>query len=146
MAFGNKMKRLSPWAFLAVMAVGLTAGCGHLNLVPIGEPERVLTGSLRFPEGTDLQPGASVLVRVLDQTKAGPPMVLGEQTITDPQTDPITFKVEFNAEDDLLRLGLNIEVRVSYNGRVKFENRAGNLVTSNDVDRPHEIRVSATSQ
>jgi uncharacterized lipoprotein YbaY len=146
MAFGNKMKRLSPWAFLAVVAVGLTAGCGHLDLVPIGEPERVLTGTVRFPEGTDLPQGAVVQVRVLDETKPGPPMVLGDQTITDPQTDPVEFKVEFNAEDDLLRLGLNIEVRVSSNGRVKYENRAGNLVTSNDVDRPHEIRVSATSQ
>ena len=140
------MKRLSPWAFLAVVAVGLTAGCGHLDLVPIGEPERVLTGTVKFPEGTDLQPGAVVQVRVLDETKAGPPMVLGDQTITDPQTDPVEFKVEFNAEDDLLRLGLNIEVRVSFNGRLKYENRAGNLVTSNDVDRPHEIRVSPTSQ
>jgi uncharacterized lipoprotein YbaY len=140
------MKRLSPWALLAALAVGLTAGCGHLDLVPIGEPERVLTGTVRFPEGTDLQPGSVVQVRVLDETKPGPPMVLGDQTITDPQTDPVEFKVEFTAEDELLRLGLNIEVRVSSNGRVTFENRRGNLVTSSDVDTPHEIRVSATSQ
>jgi uncharacterized lipoprotein YbaY len=131
---------------LAVLAAGLTAGCGHLDLVPIGEPDRVLTGSVRFPEGSDLPPGMSVQVRVLDETKPGPPMVLGDQTITDPSDFPVQFKVEFDAEDDLLRLGLNIEVRVSYDGKVQYENRSGNLVNSNDINEPHEIRVSSTSQ
>jgi uncharacterized lipoprotein YbaY len=101
---------------------------------------------VRFPEGSDLPPGISVQVRVLDETKPGPPMVLGDQTITDPSDFPVQFKVEFDAEDDLLRLGLNIEVRVSYDGKVQYENRSGNLVNSNDINEPHEIRVSSTSQ
>jgi uncharacterized lipoprotein YbaY len=146
MALENEMKKNPRWLLLAVLVAGLASGCGHLNLVPIGEPERVLTGSVRFPEGADLPPGMSVQVRVLDETKPGPPMVLGDQTITDPSSFPVEFKVEFNAEDELLRLGLNIEVRVSYDGRVQYSNRGGNLVNSSDIDSPHEIRVSATSQ
>jgi uncharacterized lipoprotein YbaY len=146
MASENEMKKHPRWLLLAALVAGLTSGCGHLNLVPIGEPERVLTGSVRFPEGADLPPGMSVQVRVLDETKPGQPMVLGDQTITDPASFPVEFKVDFTAEDNLLRLGLNIEVRVSYGGRVQYENRAGNLVNSSDIGTPHEIRVSSTSQ
>jgi uncharacterized lipoprotein YbaY len=140
------MKNLSPRVFLAALAVGLTAGCGHLNLVPIGDPERVLTGTVIFPEGTELPQGSSVQVRVLDETKPGPPLVLGEQTIANPQTLPVDYRVEFTAEDELLRLGLNIEVRVSYGNRVQYSNRNGNLVNSSDIVVPHEIRVSSSSQ
>ena len=46
----------------------------------------------------------------------------------------------------MLRLGLNIEVRVSYDGRVQYTNRGGNLVNSSDIGTPHEIRVSGTSR
>ena len=140
------MTKTSRWVLPAALAALVTAGCGHLNLVPIGEPERVLSGTVILPDDTALPTGATVEVRVLDETNASTPLVLGEQTITDPSSYPITFKVDYNAEDDLLRRGLNIEVRVSYGGRVRFSNRRGSLLTANDADLPHNVRVEGTAQ
>jgi uncharacterized lipoprotein YbaY len=140
------MMKPSPWVMLAGLAAVAATGCGHLNLVPIGEPDRVLTGAVLLPEETSLPPGSVVEVRVLDESNENAPLVLGEQTIKDPSAYPIAFRVEYNAEDDLLRRGLNIEVRVSYGGRVRFSNRRGSLLTANDADTPHNIRVEGTGQ
>jgi uncharacterized lipoprotein YbaY len=140
------MTKLSPWVVVAGLAAVMTAGCGHLNLVPIGEPERVLTGTVSFPEEITLPQDATVEVRVLDEGNASLPLVLGDQTITNPSVYPIPFKVEYNAEDDLLRRGLNIEVRVSYGGSVRYSNTHGTLLTANDVNEPHNVRVESTSQ
>jgi uncharacterized lipoprotein YbaY len=128
---------------VAALVAMMTAGCGHLNLVPIGEPERVLTGTVNLPDGVALPAGAAVSVSVIDESNASAPLVLGEQTVNDPASGPIAFRVEYNAEDVLLRRGLNIEVRVSYGGKVRYSNVRGSLVTSNDADSPHDIRVES---
>jgi uncharacterized lipoprotein YbaY len=140
------MMKLPPWWLLAGVVAAMTAGCGHLKLVPIGEPDRVLTGTVEFPGEVSLPQDATVVVRVLDETNANAPLVLGEQTIANPTVFPVAFRVEYNAEDDLLRRGLNIEVRVSYGGRVRYSNRRGNLLTANDFDSPHDVRVEGTAQ
>jgi uncharacterized lipoprotein YbaY len=140
------MKYFSLWVLLAALAAVMTAGCGHLNLVPIGEPERVLTGTVNLPDGVELPPGTAVSVSVIDESNASAPLVLGEQTLNDPAPGPIAFRVEYNAEDTLLRLGLNIEVRVSYGGKVRYSNVRGSLVTANDADAPHDIRVESSAQ
>jgi uncharacterized lipoprotein YbaY len=127
---------------LAIAGAGLFQGCGHLNLVPVGEPDRVLVGSIHFSDDVALPADAVVVVRVLDTTRVDmPPQILGEQTIDNPGSPPIPFRVEYTAEDDLLRRGLSIEVRVSYGGRIEYSNANGSLVTFSDVDAPHEIWV-----
>jgi uncharacterized lipoprotein YbaY len=67
--------------------------------------------------------------------------VLGSQTVTNPGTAPVPFRVEYHAEDALLRLGLNIEVRVSYGGKVQYYNRNHYAVSLGSVSDTHRISV-----
>jgi uncharacterized lipoprotein YbaY len=150
----------------AAMAAVLCAGCGHLSLASEGDPDRVLTGSVQFSDAVVLPPGTEVVVRVIDQTPPNPnavnmmagstmpmttqpnvaatapgPEVLGEQTITNPTSVPVPYSVEYHAEDDALRRGLAIEVRVSIGGTVRYFNATQYAVTLSDVSDPHDISV-----
>ena len=127
------MKRKSPFAAVATLALLFAGGCGHLDLTPEGDPNRVLTGSVGFDSATTLPDDSTVVVRVVDPTgmtetapaqvlgspTAGeskaelPPKVLGEQVIHGPVQAPIPFRVEYKAGDEQLGRGLNIEVRIS---------------------------------
>ena len=71
-----------------------------------------------------------------------PPIVLGSQTITNPGTAPVAFRVEYMADDDRLRLGLNIEARVSFGGRVRFYNLNRYVVTMGNASDLHRIDVN----
>lgn len=100
---------------LAVLGILALAGCGHLDLTPEGDLARVLTGSINLGEDVVLPADATVTVRVVDSTGVGaPPRVLGSQTLNNPGASPIEFRVEYQALDEDLRRGLNIEVRVSW--------------------------------
>ena len=84
-------------------------------------------------------------MRVLDGTVSGmPPSVLGAQTIASPGSLPVAFSVEYRAEDDLLRKGLDIEVRVSFGGKVRYFNRNKYVVTLGNVDDTHRINVDSS--
>jgi uncharacterized lipoprotein YbaY len=113
-----------------------------MDFTPEGDPSRVLKGEVAIGEAVTLPADATVTVRVIDTNTQGmPPNVLGAQTITNPGVTPIPFHVEFQAEDDLLRLGLNIEVRVSYGGKVQYFNRNHYAVTLGNISDPHRISV-----
>jgi|GEM_PF-546860 uncharacterized lipoprotein YbaY len=150
----------------AAVAAVLAAGCGHLSLSSAGDPDRVLTGMVQFGGAIPLPPDAEVLVRVVDRTPPPPPMsdmtaagtmprldqptvpsaapgpeVLGEQTISNPGSTPVPYRVEYRADDDALRRGLAIEVRVSFGGTVRYINGTQYSVTLSDVSDPHDISV-----
>jgi len=69
------------------------------------------------------------------------PQELGEQTIKHPvvQRDPgdghafVPYRIEYQADDETLRRGLSIEVRISYDGRVQLANSNQYSVTLDDV-------------
>jgi uncharacterized lipoprotein YbaY len=127
---------------IALAALGTLAGCGQMDLTPEGNPSRVLSGEVSIGEAISLPADTTVTVRVIDTNTQGmPPNVLGAQTITNPGVSPVPFHVEFQAEDDLLRLGLNIEVRVSYGGKVQYFNRNHYAVTLGNVSDTHRISV-----
>jgi uncharacterized lipoprotein YbaY len=127
---------------MALAALGTLAGCGQLDFTPEGDPSRVLNGEVAIGDAISLPAGTTVTVRVIDTNTQGmPPHVLGAQTITNPGVSPIPFHVEFQAEDDLLRIGLNIEVRVSYGGKVQYFNRNHYAVTLGNVSDTHRISV-----
>jgi uncharacterized lipoprotein YbaY len=129
--------------FLAAAAALALSGCGHLDLSPEGDPSRVLTGEVRLGEPMPLPSDAVVTVRVVDATNAAmPPIVLGSQTITNPGTAPVAFRVEYMADDDRLRLGLNIEARVSFGGKVRFYNLNRYVVTMGNASDEHRIDVN----
>jgi|SRR6185312_9062625 len=80
------------------------------------------------------------------------PQILGEATVPDASSraaqDPLTgswqipFKVPYTATDDQLRRGLNIEVRISYGGGVRYTNFNQYALTTGDTkDTVHVVRV-----
>ena len=132
--------------FLLCLAAAL-CGCAQIELSPQGDPSRVLTG--RIETGGDLAlPGdAVVVVRVVDTSAVGrPPDVLGSQTIRGAVSTPIDFRVEYRAEDEVLRKGLNIEARISYGGSVRFYNQNQYVVTPGNAPDLHVVTVNPISR
>jgi uncharacterized lipoprotein YbaY len=129
---------------LPVVAAALAlCGCGHLDLSPEGSPLRVLTGQVELGEAELLPRDASVTVRVVDMTAAGvPPQVLGSQTLASPGAAPVAFRVEYTADDETLRRGLNIEARISFGGKVRYYNVNRYAVTLANASEPHRVHVS----
>jgi uncharacterized lipoprotein YbaY len=128
---------------LAVIAALGFAGCGQLDLTPEGDPARVLTGEVEIGENVALPADTVVTVRVLEAAATGmPPQVLGSQTIRNPGVAPIRFRVEYRAEDEVLRAGLNVEARVSYGGKLRYFNVNSYVVTLGNAADTHRINVS----
>jgi len=129
-------------AFLLVAAFA-AFGCGHLELSSEGNPLRVLTGQVDLADSAALPPDASVTVRVIDASATGmPPEVLGSQTIQNPGGAPVAFRVEYRAEDEVLRRGLNIEARVSFGGKVQYYNLNRYAVTLGNASDSHRVTVT----
>jgi uncharacterized lipoprotein YbaY len=128
--------------FLALAALAGFSGCGQVDLAPEGDPARVLNGQVSVGDAGTLPPDAVVTVRVVDANTSGmPARVLGSQTVTNPGSFPVAFRVEYRAEDELLRLGLNIDVRVSFAGRVQYYNRNRYAVSTANASDVHRINV-----
>jgi uncharacterized lipoprotein YbaY len=126
----------------AVATLGLS-GCGQLDITPEGDPSRVLTGQVEMGDTLALPADTVVTVRVVDATAVGtPPQVLGSQTIKNPGVAPVSFRVEYRADDELLRRGLNVEVRVSFGGKIRYFNQNGYAVTLGNAADPHRINVN----
>jgi uncharacterized lipoprotein YbaY len=71
-----------------------------------------------------------------------PPEVLGSQTISNPGVAPIGFRVEYRADDDLLRSGLNVEARISYGGKLRYFNLNRYALTLGNAGDLHRINVT----
>jgi uncharacterized lipoprotein YbaY len=133
-------------AILAAAAALALSGCGQLDTTPEGDPSRVLTGTIDLGGDFDLPADATATVRVVDASDASmPPQVLGLQTFK-PAAAPIDYRVEYRADDDLLRRGLNIEARISYGGKVRFYNVNRYAVTLENAADPHRIEVVRAGQ
>ena len=129
--------------FLAAAAALALAGCGQLDLTPEGDPSRVLTGQVELGASVALPSDAVITVRVVDASNSGlPPQVLGSQTIRSPGAAPIAFRVEYRAEDEVLRRGLYVEARVSFGGRVRYYNLNRYAVTLGNASDTHRIYVN----
>lgn len=158
--------KTSPLSFLAACAVLLAgAACSYLDVTPEGDPNRVLTGTVNFRADMALPPDAVVVVRVLDTVGVAPmrnaakdipivnqpkpefiPEVLGEQTITAPAAGPVSFRIEYRADDGLVRHGLNVDARISYGGKVRFRTVNGHVITPSNVNNPHEVWVEPAAR
>ncbi len=90
-----------------------------------------------------------LLNRPVTATVGAPPPAgpeeLGEQVIKHPplERDPVdghpfvSYRIEYQAEDEVLRRGLSIEVRISYDGRIQLANANQYSVMLSDVKDPH---------
>ena len=157
--------KLPPVArLLACVAVLFSAGCANIDLARESDPQRVLNGTVTFP-GT-LSPGTQVLVRVIevstrdlarpanqdlplpvaDRARSAPvERVLGEQTQTlaNGAHESVPFRVEYQADDTTLRHGLNVDVRISIDGKVRFRTVHAHALTLNSSPYPQEVKVQA---
>src|SRR5208283_5004694 len=116
---------------LAALSALALAGCGQIDLTPESNPSRALTGRIDLAGPAALPADALVTVRVV-----------GSQTIRSPGAAPIAFRVEYSAEDDVLRRGLNVEARVSYGGKVRYFNVSKYVVTLSNAAEPLMITVN----
>jgi uncharacterized lipoprotein YbaY len=159
------MKKRSLIVASAALAVVFVGGCGHLDLTPEGNPNRVLTGAVDFGAETTLPADSVVVVRVVDptgitetapaqvlgmpsgaqSTAPMPPKVLGEQVIRNPGQTPVPFRIEYEAGDEQLRRGLNIEARVSYGGKLRYFNLNSYSITLNNVTDTHTVTVNQSN-
>jgi uncharacterized lipoprotein YbaY len=129
-------------SILAAAAALALSGCGQMDLTPEGDPGRVLTGTVDVGGEVALPSDTTVTVRVVDTSGAGmPPVVLGSQTITNPGAAPIAFRVEYRAEDEVLRRGLNVDARISFGGKVRYYNLNRYAVTLGNAADEHRIAV-----
>jgi uncharacterized lipoprotein YbaY len=159
--------KFSPIFFLATLGVLLAAtACSSIDLTPEGDPQREIKGTINLRSDLALPPDTVVVVRVIDradveQTRAAassdlPVMsrakpapierVLGEKTIAAPTAMPIPFQVEFSADDSLMRHGLNLDVRVSFGGRVQYRTVSSYLLTLSSFGYNHEVWVEAAAR
>jgi uncharacterized lipoprotein YbaY len=159
--------KTSPLSLLAALGALFSAtACSHLDLTPEGDPSRELHGTVTLRADVTLPPDSVVVVRVLDTSGRGPiaglvgsdlPVLarvkptpiereLGKQIITAPGAGPIPFHVEYSADDDLLRRGLNVDVRISFGGRVQYRTANAHLVTLSSANLAHEVWVEAAAR
>lgn len=153
---------LSPLRLLAAGGLLLACfGCGHVDLAPEGNPDRVVTGTVDVRMNLLPPADAEVVVRLVEPsdvtsapTVAGGDLVLGErgartrpervvaeQVIRAPAAVPVPFRLEFRADDAQLRHGLNIEARISWGGRVRFRTVSAQVVTLATVGVPQVVWV-----
>lgn len=144
-----------------VAALLLCGGCGHVDLTPEGDPNRVITGSVNVRMNLLPPPDSQIVVRLVappdvtaEPAVAAGDMVLGErgsrerpeqvvaeQIIKAPSSMPVPFRIEFSADDARLRRGLNVEARISWGGQVRFRNTEAIAVTLSTVNSPITIWV-----
>ena len=139
------MKTL-PALFLSLAMSFLSAGCGSMDLTPPSFGDRALEGAVVFQIAGPVMPADTEVktTHVGDIEQAGVLArgeVLGEQTIIEPSKPPIPFRIEYRAEDAVLRRGLNIDVRVSIAGKLAYYTASAHPLTSANVNEMHLVEV-----
>ena len=137
----------------------LFTGCGHLDLTPEGNPNRVVTGTVNVRMNLLPPPDSELIVRLLQPadvtatpTDAGQDLVIGqrgtreqpaqvvaEQVIHAPARMPVAFHLAYHASDERLRRGLNIEARMSWGGHVRLRTIDAQALTLENADAPQTL-------
>ncbi len=154
------MKRLALLSAAVVLGLGLF-GCGHVDLTPESDPNRVLTGTVNVRMDLLPPPDTEVVVRLVEPpdvtaapaavakdvvigergTRERPEQVVAEQVIRAPASMPVSFRLEYRADDAQLRRGLNLEARISWGGRLRFRNIEAQAVILSNSTQPQTIWV-----
>lgn len=132
-------------ALVLLALVGFAAGCGTLDTGEASFGDRVAEGVISFHlAGTEPMPAdAEVIVKVVDMSAGnGRGEVLGEQTIVNPSHSPIPFRIEYRAEDPVLRRGLNIDARISIGGKLAYYTANAHPITASNAKDMHVVELS----
>lgn len=153
-----------PVILSATLVLVLAAGCGHLDTTPEGDPNRVLNGTVSSQFA--LPAGSEVLVRIVDTSGHHDPgpaadlpvasisrvpvteRIVAEHvhTLTAASAEPVPFSMEYRAEDATLRHGLNIEVRVSHEGKLRHRNLRAHVLTLGNSPYRQDIVVDPVAR
>ena len=156
------MKR-SLWLLVMSCAVWVTAGCGHVDLAPETDPNRVVTGTVNVRMDLTPPPGAEVVVRLVEPpdvtaaptaasrdlvigergTRTQPEKVVAEQVIRSPSGMPVPFRIEYRASEATMQRGLNIAARISWDKRLRFRTMSAQVVTLATANEPQTVWVEA---
>lgn len=137
----------SRFRFFVSLTLLALVGCANVDLNPIPDLNRVVTGTVSFAEPATLPSDAVIVVRVLETSRSdGMSKIIGEQIIRGGGNSPIPYKVEFRAVDALVQRGMNIEARVAYDGRVQLFNAENYAISAADISTPKEIAVEKISR
>lgn len=155
------MKPSSARLCLLVIAAALLGACGHLEITS-SDPNRTVKGTVAT--NATLPAGSEILVRVLATgapaairhgmpDTAGPARalpaaepaerMLGEfrQVLAAAAPRPVPFQIEFQADDALMRRGVNLDVRVSVAGKLRYRTISAHAVTLSSVAFPQVVSV-----
>lgn len=155
------MKSAAPFFLAAICLIAANTGCQQLDVTPEGDPQRTLSGTVNLAGESLLPPHTEVVIRVVQTTNLervgalgrsdlpvagqGPKetteRVLGEQVIRSPGVQPIPFQLEYRADDATLRHGLNVDVRVSFEGKVRYRTLNAHVLTLSSAPFPHTVWV-----
>lgn len=149
--------------FLLVLGVALFAslGCGHVETTVGSDPNRVVTGTVNVRMNLIPPPDAEIVVRIVEPpdvtsapaaaskdlvigergTRERPEQLVGEQIIRAPGALPLPFRIEFRADDGMLRHGLNVEARISWGGRLRFRTIESQVITLRSIERAEPIAI-----
>jgi uncharacterized lipoprotein YbaY len=152
-------RRLALFLFTLGSLLGL-GGCAQIDLTPEGDPNRVLTGTVAA--SSPLPAGAEIVVRILDTSVRDTPRTMGADVVAPDRNRqpaierevasttqvlpgaidaPVPFRIEYQATDAQLRRGLTVDVRVSFDGRVRYRTVSAHIVTLASAQHPHEVFV-----
>ena len=149
-------------SLLALVVAGwvwLAAGCGHVDVAPESDPNRVVTGTVNVRMDLMPPPDAELVVRLIDPpdvttapasaardlvigergSRENPEAIVAQQVIRAPSAMPAGFRLEFSADETQLRRGFNIEARLSWGGRLRFRNVEAQVVTLGNANSPIAI-------
>lgn len=130
-------------SFVALASGLLFTGCKHLDTSATASPDRVLTGVVtNNTGGGELPPDTEVTIRVVDLSRGeSRGEVLGEETIMNPGRMPVSFRLEYRAEDAVLMRSVNVEARISVGGKLRYMTIAGHPITLGNVNSSHVVVV-----
>jgi putative lipoprotein len=136
-----------PAICLSLSLAFLAAGCGSVDLTPPGLGDRVVEGAVTFHLPGPMPDDAEVTVKVMDFSKGeGRGEVLGEQTIVNPSKAPVPFRIEYRAEDAVLRRGLSIDARIAFGKKLAYYTASAHPLTSANENEMHLVEVVPSSR
>jgi putative lipoprotein len=130
----------------ALLAFFLLAGCAYVEISPVGDDDRSMTGKVTLTPADPVPEGSVLSIRIVDNSKAASgPVLLGQQRVAITGAPPFEFRAEFRADDNLLRRGVNVEAKILVNGKLRYANLTGHVVTLDRAAAPQEITLMPTA-
>jgi uncharacterized lipoprotein YbaY len=138
--------KIAPLA-CALLGLGLLlGGCSYVEISPVEDGDRVMTGKVNYVPADPVPEGAVLSVRIVDNSKStSGPVLLGQQRIPISGSPPFEFRAEYRADDTLMLRGVNVEAKILVNGKLRYGNLTAYVVTLNRALAAQEIMVMPTA-